>query len=50
MVNITEQEYNELCRSQRLLDALRNHGVDNWEYFEDAYSEFLEAGENIEND
>lgn len=43
-VTISVEEYEELQRDQRLLLALQNSGVDNWEGYEEAmeYLRFLE--------
>lgn len=35
-VTITKKEYDELCASQKILDALEAGGVDNWEGYDDA--------------
>lgn len=35
-VTISVKEYQELLEDQRLLDALRGAGVDNWEGWDDA--------------
>jgi hypothetical protein len=38
-IEIDEQEYLELLEDQRLLNALRNAGVDNWDGFDYALEE-----------
>lgn len=38
-VTIPKSKYEELLRDQRLLDALHAGGVDNWEWYGEAYSE-----------
>ncbi len=38
-VTITKKEYEKLLRSEKLLDALHNGGVDNWDWYSDAYNE-----------
>ena len=39
-VTITVEEYKGLLESQSLLDALEEHGVDNWSGYSDAVAEF----------
>lgn len=34
MVSITKDEYDQLIESQKLLIALQNAGVDNWEGYD----------------
>ena len=36
MVNITQENLDNLCRRDRLLNALERKGVDNWDFYEDA--------------
>ena len=31
LIHVDEDEYNELCRRERVLCALESAGVDNWE-------------------
>ena len=41
-ITIPLDEYNELCRSTALLQALQNAGVDNWDWYGDALDQFNE--------
>lgn len=34
MISISKEEYDRLVENQRLLDALRSAGVDNWEGYD----------------
>jgi hypothetical protein len=38
---ITKEEYDRLLEDSRILNALRRHGVDNWEWYDDAIEEAL---------
>lgn len=38
-VTIPKKEYEALIRSNKLLDALHDAGVDNWDWYSDAYNE-----------
>ncbi len=40
MITITKKEYDDLVRSQYLLECLEDAGVDNWKWYGDAYREF----------
>jgi len=40
---ITEEEYKELRRAALLLNALEAGGVDNWDWYSDAYQDFIKA-------
>ena len=40
MVLISEKEHKSLLRSQRKLELLEDAGVDNWEWYDDALSDF----------
>jgi len=33
---VTPERYRELLQAERILNALRAGGVDNWEYYDDA--------------
>ena len=33
---ISEEEYKELLRDSKILEVLREHGVENWDAYEDA--------------
>lgn len=35
-VTITAEEYAELKKSERILDALRMGGVENWDWYEES--------------
>lgn len=35
-VTITQAEYDGLLHDQRILDALRHHGVDNWDGWDES--------------
>ncbi len=37
-VTLQQAEYDELIRDQKILNALRNAGVDNWEWYDEALS------------
>lgn len=37
---ITQEEYDDLIRSQMKLQALENAGVDNWDWYGDAMEEY----------
>jgi hypothetical protein len=39
LIYITRKEYDDLCYSRRVLDALYAGGVDNWEWYGDSLSE-----------
>ena len=39
-ISIKVHDYNDLLEDQKILNALRNAGVDNWEGFEIAMEEF----------
>ena len=45
MISITIQEYQRLHDDSRLLDALREFGVDNWEGYSDAMSSIIKENE-----
>lgn len=40
MVTIPKSEYSKLCDDSHILNCLRNAGVDNWEWFDDAMEEY----------
>lgn len=40
MVTIPKTEYSELCADSKILNCLRNAGVDNWEWYDDAIAEY----------
>jgi phage pi2 protein 07 len=40
MILITKKEYDELCKDQAILEALRAGGVDNWEGYDWALEDF----------
>jgi len=42
-ITITQKEYNDLKRAKLFLEALEDSGVDNWEWYSDAYCEFLKT-------
>ncbi|WP_422023399.1 hypothetical protein [Pyruvatibacter mobilis] len=42
-LEIPREEYEELLADQALLYALRAHGVDNWEGYDDAMEDFHDA-------
>lgn len=49
-VTITKKEYDALIRSDKLLTALENGGVDNWEWYSDAYAEAFPEEDEEEED
>ncbi len=40
MGQITEEEYKQLKKDQKMLRALEAGGVDNWEWYEDSLEQF----------
>lgn len=44
-VTLPKKRYQELCAAERKLDALETMGVDNWEGYDIAMSEYLEEEE-----
>ena len=38
-IKITIKRYNELLKSEKILDALYAGGVDNWEWYEESLKE-----------
>lgn len=44
MVSIPKKQFEKLLNDQRLLQCLRNNGVDNWDFWDDSLSAF-NAGE-----
>jgi len=42
-VTLTQEEYGDLMKKSETLDALRAHGVDNWEGYEDAIDDISEG-------
>ena len=42
LITIPLDEYNELYRQAQKLQALENHGVDNWEWYDDAMETLAE--------
>ena len=42
MVTITEKEYNELVEDQKILNALRAGGVDDWEWYDASLENYEE--------
>ena len=40
-ITISKEEYNDLKRAKLFLCALEAGGVDNWDWYSDAYNEFL---------
>lgn len=40
MIKISMEEYKELLYKARILNALKASGVENWEWYEDALSDF----------
>jgi hypothetical protein len=45
-VTITKDEYENLKRDKRKLDALERNGVDNWEWYGDAMSSIDEEAQS----
>lgn len=41
MVTISKRQYDTLLYNQRFLAALESGGVDNWEWYGEAYQEFI---------
>lgn len=35
-ITISVEEYNDLLKKEKLLEALENYGIDNWSGYEDA--------------
>lgn len=45
LIPVTRKRLDELIRKEKLLDALEAHGVDNWEWYDNAYNDaFPEEG------
>lgn len=44
-ITISKEEYDDLLRSQTILDMLEAHGVDNWEWYGDAMHEYYRKWE-----
>lgn len=42
VVTISKEEYKDLLHDSRLLQCLRNAGVDNWEWWDTAIEEYQE--------
>lgn len=40
MIQLTEKEFLELKKDQLMLQALRNGGVDNWDWWDEACKEY----------
>lgn len=36
---MSPERYAELLKAEKTLTALRNHGVDNWEWYDDAMND-----------
>ena len=49
-VTILKSEYESLLRDAKLLMALENGGVDNWEWYGEAYREAFGGDEDEEED
>jgi len=47
-INITEEEYYQLIEDSIILNALRNTGVDNWEWYDEAMEDAYTTIEGIE--
>jgi hypothetical protein len=43
MAGIDSNRYKELLRSEEILNALYNGGVDNWEWYDESLSELGDA-------
>jgi hypothetical protein len=41
-VTITQKEYDELLEDQRILNALRRGGVENWQWYDASLEDHLE--------
>lgn len=46
MITIKKSNYDRMLRAERMLEALREYGVDNWEGFSEAATL---AGEDLED-
>jgi hypothetical protein len=45
-ITITRNQYEELVKDSILLSYLEAYGIDNWDFYSDAYKEYLqEIGE-----
>ena len=42
MKQISEERYNVLLNKEKLIATLSRHGVDNWDYYEDAINDYNE--------
>ena len=42
VVTISKREYHELLNDSIFLDCLRQGGVDNWEWYDEAVNQFTE--------
>lgn len=49
-ITITKREHAALLRSDKLLTALESAGVDNWEWYSDAYNEAFPSDEEDEDE
>lgn len=45
-VEILKSEYDQLKLDSKILEALRTHGVDNWEWYDDALSTVEELNDD----
>jgi len=45
MITITKKEYESLLHASDVLNALRDAGVDNWDYYDDALESFNKENE-----
>jgi len=41
-ITISEDEYKRLLQDSRFLDCLKNAGVDNWDWYEEAWKAYEE--------
>ena len=42
LMSLLRSTYDQLVRDAYMLECLRNHGVDDWEYYDDAMDDYEE--------
>jgi hypothetical protein len=50
MITIPKKEYEELLEDQKMLDALKGAGVDNWEGYDDALDTLEDVAKHFRED
>lgn len=46
-ITLTRKEYIQLKRAELLLECLQSGGVDNWDWYGEAYHEFIQAAKKL---